>query len=57
MKRNTVIQTLDALGDEFATERLIEKLLFIEKVEQGLKEANEGKLITHEEVKQRFTEK
>lgn len=56
MKRDTVIQTLDSLGDEFDAERLIEKLLFLEKVEQGLKQANEGKLIISAEVKQRFIE-
>ena len=57
MKRDTVIQTLDSLGDEFDAERLIEKLLFLQKVEQGINEANDGKLIANAEVKQRFIEK
>lgn len=57
MKRDTVIQTLDTLGDEFDTEKLIEKLLFLEKVEQGLKEANDDKLVAYENVKQQFIEK
>jgi hypothetical protein len=54
MRRNTVIETLDSLGDEFDTERLIEKLLFVEKVEQGLKDADSGKLIGYEDARQRF---
>ena len=57
MKRNTVIETLDSLGDEFDTEKLIEKLLFVEKIERGLKDADTGKLMDYEQVKQRFTDK
>ena len=54
MKKNTVIEILNSLGDEFDTETLIEKLLFVEKVERGLKNADTGKVIEYEEVKQRF---
>ncbi len=54
MKRNTVVEILDSLDDEFDTEKLIEKLLFVEKVERGLKDADTGKVIEYEEAKQRF---
>ncbi len=57
MKKHIVIETLDSFGDEFDTEQLIEKLLFVEKIEQGLKEANEGKVTDYKQVKQRFTDK
>ncbi len=57
MKKHTVIETLDSFGDEFDAEKLIEKLLFVEKVEQGIKEANEGKIIDYQQAKQRFKER
>jgi len=57
MKKNTVIETLDSFGDEFDTEKLIEKLLFVEKVERGLKDVEEGKVINYKEAKQKFSDK
>ena len=57
MKKQLVIETLDSFEDEFETEKLIERLLFVEKVEKGLKDAEEGKVVSYEEVKQRFSEK
>jgi hypothetical protein len=49
MKKHTVIETLDSFGEEFDTEKLIEKLLFVEKVEKGLKDVEEGKV--HDSMK------
>jgi hypothetical protein len=57
MKKHTVIETLDSFEDEFDTEQLIEKLLFIEKVEKGLKDVEEGKSIGYKEVKKKFQTK
>lgn len=57
MKKNVVIETLDSFEDEFDTEKLIEKLLFIEKVEQGLKDAKEGKTIPYNDAKHRFLDR
>ena len=57
MKKHTVIETLDSFEDEFDAEILIEKLLFVEKVEKGLKDAVEGRVIDYKEVKQKFFDK
>jgi len=57
MKKHTVIETLDSFEDEFDAESLIEKLLFVEKVEKGLKDAEEGKLLDYTEAKQKFFDK
>lgn len=57
MKKNTVIETLNSFEDEFDAEKLIERLLFVEKVEKGLKDVEEGKVIDFNDVKQRFTDK
>ncbi|HYG40027.1 MAG TPA: hypothetical protein VD908_15475 [Cytophagales bacterium] len=57
MRKSRVIETLDSLPEEFNTEELIEKLLFIEKVEIGMKDVSEGKTMSIEEAKKRFENK
>jgi len=57
MKKHTVIETLDSFEDEFDAEKLIEKLLFIEKVEKGLRDVDEGRVQDYNEVKQKFADK
>jgi len=57
MKKSTVIETLDSFEDEFDAERLIEKLLFVEKIKKGLKDVDEGKVLNYAEVKQKFFDK
>ncbi len=54
MNKHKVIATLQQLPNDFSTEELIEKLLFAEKVEQGLKNVAEGKFISLEDAKEQF---
>ncbi|WP_432328428.1 hypothetical protein ACRQ5D_02845 [Mucilaginibacter sp. P25] len=51
MKKTTVLETLDSFEDEFDTEKLIERLLFVEKVEKGLQDVKEGKVMDYKDVK------
>ena len=57
MNKSKVIETLEKLPEEFSTEELIEKLLFVEKVEKGLKDFEEGKTIQLSEVRERISKK
>ena len=57
MKKHKVIETLDHLPDEFSLKDLIEKLLFLEKVEKGLQDAEEGKTISLRAAKMRMEKK
>ncbi|MCB0496891.1 MAG: hypothetical protein KDC79_12205 [Cyclobacteriaceae bacterium] len=57
MKREKVIETLDKLPEEFSTEELMDKLLFIEKVEQGINDVENGKTISLEEAKNKIAKK
>lgn len=57
MKKSAVIEALSSFGDEFDTEQLIERLIVIDKVEQGLKDIREGRLHTFNEVKEKFADK
>ena len=43
MKKAKVLETLESFPDEFSAEKLIEKLIFIEKVEEGIKQATRAK--------------
>ncbi len=57
MNKNKVIETLESLPEEFSTEELMDKLLFIEKVEQGMKDLEEGKVISIKEARNRLNNK
>jgi predicted transcriptional regulator len=51
LTREKVINTIKDLPDSFTIDELIDRLILIEKVEQGLEQSVEGKVIPHEEVK------
>jgi hypothetical protein len=57
MKKTMVIETLSAFDDEFDAEALIERLLFIEKVEKGLNDVKENHVLGFNEAKQKFFDK
>jgi len=57
MKKSKVLETLDQLPNEFSTEELIDKLLFIEKVEQGMRDVEEGNMISLDTAKERLRSK
>ncbi len=57
MRKERAIATLDSLPSEFAIEELVEKLIFIEKIEEGLKQIDSGAEMSLEEAKKRFTER
>lgn len=52
MKKDKLMQTVNELPQEFDLEELMEKLIFVEKVESGLKQLSEGKVASHDEVKE-----
>jgi hypothetical protein len=54
MTKTQVLETLETMPQEFSTEALIEKLLFIEKIELAQKEVQTGKKISLSIAKQRF---
>ena len=52
MTRDKAIDTIKELPKEFELDALIERLLVIEKVEEGLDQLKKGKTVTHEKVKE-----
>ena len=52
--KQQALNAVQALPDSATFEDVLERLLFISKVERGLAEADAGRLIPHEQVKARF---
>ena len=53
--KQSAIKAIQNLPENSSYEDIMEKLFFMEKVESGLKEIEEGKTISHEDVKKRLS--
>jgi hypothetical protein len=51
LTREKVHKTIQHLPEKFTIDELIEQLIFIEKVEEGLLQSDERKVISNEDVK------
>jgi hypothetical protein len=51
MKKDKVIEAVKELPQEFDLDELIERLIFIDKVEKGLQQLDKDKTKTHDEAK------
>jgi predicted transcriptional regulator len=49
MTKETAIKAISDLPDEFELDDLLEKLVFMAKVEKGMQQAREGKVTPHDE--------
>lgn len=52
--RTTVNGALDSLAEDAAIEDLMERLYFLAKLERGRQQADEGRVVPHEEVEAQF---
>lgn len=50
MTKEQVITAMNALPDFFLADELIERLMVVEQINEGLKDVEEGNVYTHEEV-------
>ncbi|MBD1366274.1 hypothetical protein IDJ77_20850 [Mucilaginibacter sp. ZT4R22] len=57
MKKAIVLKALNNLKDDFDVEQLIEQMFFIEKIEKGLSDVKEGRVLSYKETKRRFSNK
>ena len=51
MNKDKILATIAELPNEIELDLLLEKLVFIEKVEKGLAQIEQGKTQSHQEVK------
>ena len=54
--KEKIIQAVEELPANATIEDAMERLLFLAKIERGLKQADAGKTISHMEVKERMAE-
>lgn len=52
--KKVIQQALDRLPDNATVEEAMERLLFLSKIEQGIAEANAGRILSSEEVRKRL---
>ena len=52
--KERVLQAVQDLPDDASIEEAMERLLFLAKVERGLKQADAGQTIPHSQVKERM---
>ena len=53
MTKELVISAVNELSDSFSLDEFLEKLLFLEKIEVGLKQSESGIIISEEELDER----
>ena len=53
-EKQRALDALAALPDSATLDDAIERLCFLAKVEEGLRQSEAGELVTHEEVKKQF---
>ena len=54
LTKDKIKRTIDTLPDNFTIEDVIEELIVIDKIEQGLKDVEEGNVYTTDEVKKKL---
>ncbi len=53
--KERILQALQPLPDETTVEDAIERLCFLAKVEEGMRQSDQGETVSHEEAKRRLT--
>lgn len=51
LTKDKLNKTINKLPDSFTIDELIDQLIFIEKVEEGLQQSDAGKVVSNEDVK------
>ena len=54
-EKQRILQAMERLPDNTSLEDAIERLCFLAKVEEGLRQSDKGETVTHEEAKRRLT--
>ena len=54
LTKDKLKKTIDALPDDFTIEDVIEELIVIDKIEQGMRDVEEGNVLTNEQVREKL---
>ena len=53
--KEQVVEMVERLPDDFTIDDILDEIYFKSQVDAGLKELDEGKVISHEEVERRLS--
>lgn len=56
MTKEKVLEAIKDMPKDFELDELIDKLIFIDKVEEGIKQVADGQGVSHEDVKKIISE-
>ena len=56
LTKEKVINTIAALPESFSLDELVERMIVLEKIEKGIKDSDEGNVITEEELDKQMKE-
>ena len=54
--KQNAIKAIEQLSDESTFEDIMEQLLFMQKVEEGLEDIRQGRVVSHEDVKKQLAQ-
>jgi predicted transcriptional regulator len=54
LTKEKIHYSIDSLPDNFTIDQLIDEMILLDKIEQGIKDANEGRVFTTDEVKEKL---
>lgn len=54
LSRDTVIQQIKSMPENFSIDELMDKLLFIYNVEMGMEQSRKNQVKPHEEIKKKY---
>jgi predicted transcriptional regulator len=54
LTKEKIHKTIDRLPDDLTVDQVIEELILLEKIEEGIKDANEERTFTTKEVKSKL---
>ncbi len=52
--KDKIVESIQAMPDDASTDDIIERIIFIKKIEDGLKDVEEGRTFAHEDVKAQY---
>jgi len=55
LTKDSVIKTISKFPEHFTLDELVDKLIFMDKVEKGLEQSLSNKVLSEEEVSNRLT--
>lgn len=56
LTKTKVIKTISQFPENFSIDELVDKMILLDKIERGIKDAENGKTISDEELEKRMEE-